>query len=68
MFKLYSIASLLHRGMKEMVGITREGETVLLGRFTGSEWSLMDSLWTFNVQKMLLSGPRTVGIVSFMVP
>ncbi|KAK9061940.1 hypothetical protein SSX86_019124 [Deinandra increscens subsp. villosa] len=47
---------------KELIGITIEGKTVR-GQLIGSEWSLMDSLWAFNVQKMLLTGPHTVKLV-----
>ncbi|XP_076911575.1 glycine-rich domain-containing protein 1-like [Bidens hawaiensis] len=50
------------KGTKELVGITKDDETVL-GQLTGSEWSLMDSLWTLEAQKMLLTGPQTVKLV-----
>lgn len=74
----YLIAGLLHREMKrtkgvddrsrkELIGITKEGETVVLGQFLGSQWSLMDSQWSLKLQKynekdahLVLSGRHTV--------
>ncbi|KAJ0469170.1 putative Glycine-rich domain-containing protein [Helianthus annuus] len=56
------IIGLQMREMKELIGITKEGEAVM-GQLIESEWSLMDSLWTVKVQKMLLTGPHTVKLV-----
>ncbi|XP_047325052.1 glycine-rich domain-containing protein 1-like [Impatiens glandulifera] len=36
---------------KEVVGITKSGETQHLAEFNGSEWSLLDYKWSFQLQK-----------------
>nr|GFD19851.1 hypothetical protein [Tanacetum cinerariifolium] len=54
------------KSRKELIGIKIAGETIALGEFRGSDWSLMDSLWSLKVQKsnerdphLLLTGPHT---------
>ncbi|KAL4582403.1 hypothetical protein LXL04_006951 [Taraxacum kok-saghyz] len=54
----------------EIVGFMRGGggerEEVVLGRFLGQNWSLMDSLWSLNNKDshFLLTGPHMVKLVN----
>ncbi|GJV33427.1 H/ACA ribonucleoprotein complex subunit 4-like protein [Tanacetum coccineum] len=55
---------------KELIGITKVGETIIFGKFRGSDWSLMDSSWSLKVQKsnerdphLLLTSPHTVKLI-----
>ncbi|XP_024977761.1 glycine-rich domain-containing protein 1 isoform X1 [Cynara cardunculus var. scolymus] len=59
------------KSAKEIFGLTRTGETLVLAQFLGKEWSVMDSLWSFKLPNsndqdahLLLTGPRMVKLVS----
>lgn len=58
---------------KELIGITKVGETVVLGQFLGSEWSLMDSQWSLKLQQnekdanLVLNGPHMVKNCLFLL-
>ncbi|XP_059644981.1 glycine-rich domain-containing protein 1 [Cornus florida] len=53
---------------KEVIGITKSGETCTLAEFVGTEWSLIDSQWSLQLQENFnkdghlfeLMGPRMV--------
>nr|GEU57922.1 hypothetical protein [Tanacetum cinerariifolium] len=55
---------------KEIVGFTRAGEKLVLARFHGQEWSLLDSFWSLKLPDsndkdcdLLLTGPRMVKLL-----
>ncbi|KAK1433189.1 hypothetical protein QVD17_10096 [Tagetes erecta] len=51
---------------KEILGLTKAGETLHVGQFIGQEWSLLDSLWSLKPENnnkdstLLLTGPHIV--------
>ncbi|KAK9066958.1 hypothetical protein SSX86_014282 [Deinandra increscens subsp. villosa] len=55
---------------KEIFGITKAGETILVGQFIGKEWSLLDSLWSLKPENnnkdsdLLLTGPHMVKLIT----
>ncbi|KAI7736287.1 hypothetical protein M8C21_001732 [Ambrosia artemisiifolia] len=56
---------------KEILGLTKAGETLVVAQYIGQEWSLLDSLWSLKPENsnnkdsaLLLTGPHMVKLVT----
>lgn len=58
---------------KEILGLTKAGETLHVGQFIGREWSLLNSVWSLKPENnnkdssLLLTGPHMVSKIRLYV-